>query len=138
MKVFRDFIKWFLYITVGILVVCAVNFALSGSDTIPMMTLWQILLSGGLTTLVTMLLYPRESGKKSAVFVGCLIHYAVLCVVMIVCGYWFQWLSLDAEGICMMCLSVAGVYLLAFTAYYILDLRQAKKINQRLKEKYPN
>ncbi|MDE5908637.1 MAG: DUF3021 domain-containing protein [Lachnospiraceae bacterium] len=138
MKVFRDFIKWFSYITAGILVVCAVNFTLVGSGMIPTITLWQILLSGGLTTLVTMLLYPRANGKKSVVFVGCLLHYAVLCGVMIACGYWFQWLSLDAEGIVMMCLSVAGVYLLAFTAYYIVDLKQAEKINQRLKEKYPN
>lgn len=138
MNVFRDFIKWFSYITMGILIVCAVNFTLYGSDTIPMVTLWQILLSGALTTLVTMLLYPKEGRRKMTVLVGTLIHYAALCGVMIACGYWFSWMSLDAAGIRMMCLSVAGVYVLTFTAYYIVDLKQAEKINQRLKEKYPN
>ncbi len=72
------------------------------------------------------------------VLVGTLIHYAALCGVMIACGYWFSWMSLDAAGIRMMCLSVAGVYVLTFTAYYIVDLKQVEKINQRLKEKYPN
>ena len=47
MNVFRDFIKWFSYITMGILIVCAVNFMLYGLDTIPMVTLWQIFFFGG-------------------------------------------------------------------------------------------
>lgn len=134
MSIFRDFIKWFQYITIGVLIICAANFALSGTDTIPMMTLWQILLSGFLTTLITMLFY---SGKR-VTYIKCGIHYVILCGVMIPCGYWFGWLSFNVAGICMMLLSVAGVYLLAFVAYYLIDLKQAKKINQRLKEKYPN
>ena len=134
MEIFRDFIKWFQYITIGVLIVCAVNFSLSGADTIPLMTLWQILLSGFLTTLITMLFY---SGKR-ATYMKCGIHFVVLCGVMIPYGYWFGWLSFNAAEICMMILSVAVVYLLAFVAYYLIDLKQAEKINQRLKEKYPN
>lgn len=134
MEMFRDFIKWFQYITIGVLIVCAVNFSLSGTDTIPPMTLWQILLSGFVTTLITMLFYL---GKR-ATYIKFGIHYVVLCGVMIPCGYWFGWLSFNAAEICMMIVSVAVVYLLAFVAYYLIDLKQAEKINQRLKEKYPN
>lgn len=134
MSVIRNFIRWFQYITTGILIICAINFGLSDTDIIPMMTLWQILLSGFLTTLVTMLMY---SGKRMSL-IRCGIHYFLLCAVMIPCGYWFGWLSLDAAGICMMALSVAAVYLLSVVVYYLIDLKQAEKINQRLKEKYPN
>lgn len=136
MKMIKDFIRWFLYITTGILIVCAVNFGITDGDQIPKDTLWQILLSGFLTTGVTMLLYPRDENKKSAVFVRCFIHYAMLCVVMILCGQWFGWMDFDFGGIVMMSISVASVYLLSFTVYYIIDLKRAEEINRKLKEKY--
>lgn len=136
MQRFGGFIKWFFYITSGILIVCAVNFEIAGMDTIPRQTLWQILLSGFLTALVTLLFYPGDCRKKSTVILRCLLHYVLLCAVMLICGHWFGWLQFNPAGIAMMAVSVAVVYLLSFLAYYLIDLRQADEINQRLKEKY--
>lgn len=136
MKIFKDFIRWFLYITVGVLIVCAVNFQLSDVEALPRETLWQILLSGGLTAGVTVFLYPKENADKVPFWIRVLIHYAALCIVMILCGHSFGWLEYKPEGIVMMLLSVAGVYALAFGIYYMIDLKRADEINQKLKEKY--
>lgn len=138
MKIFKEFIRWFLYITMGVLIVCAINFQLADVKSLPKETLWQILLSGFLTSGVTALLYPRENVNKSLFWVRILIHYAALCLVMIFCGHWFGWLDYDLGGIVMMLLSVAGVYVLTFVIYYLIDLKRADEINQKLKEKYGN
>ena len=140
MRGIHDFIKWFSYITMGILIVYAFNMLFYGLDSLPANTLWQILLSGALTTFVTFLFYPRElenasksSGK--AVF-QILLHYFALSAVMIFCGHQFGWLSYSPSGILMMLISVALVYLIAFGIFYLTDLKQANKINQKLKEQY--
>ena len=49
MKIISSFIKWYFYITTGILFVCAINMTLSREENIPSDTLWKILLSGFLT-----------------------------------------------------------------------------------------
>lgn len=136
MRVLKDFVKWFLYITMGILIVCAVNFQIADAESIPKETLWQILLSGFLTTGITVLLYPRNGSNKSTFWVEVLAHYLALCIIMILCGYWFGWLDFDLGGIVMMVVSVAAVYGITFLIYYLIDLKQADEINQKLKEKY--
>lgn len=136
MRVLKDFVKWFLYITMGILIVCAVNFQIADAESIPKETLWQILLSGFLTTGITVLLYPRNGSNKSTFWVEILAHYLALCIIMILCGYWFGWLDFDLGGISMMVVSVAAVYGITFLIYYLIDLKQADEINQKLKEKY--
>lgn len=136
MRVIKDFMRCFLYITMGILIVCAVNFQLSDAPWLPKETLWQILLSGALTAGVTILLYPREGVNKSIFWIQLLIHYAVLCMIMVFCGHWFGWLDLGTGGIVMMVVSVAVVYVLTFVIHYLIDQKSAKEINQKLWERY--
>jgi len=136
MKRFHDFIKWFLYITTGILIVCAVNYSFYRADTIPQNTLWQILLSGFVTALVTTVIMGKEITKKTEFLIRVSIHYLVLCAVMILLGHSFGWLNYDLPGILMMMVSVAVVYLLNFAVYYVIDSRQADEINRTLREKY--
>lgn len=136
MRILNDLFKWFLYITVAILIVCAVIFSLSGMDSLPKETLWQILLSALLTACITVFLHLGDCNKKST-FVGSIfLHYIALCLIMIICGRWFGWLELNFTGIIMMLVAVAVVYLLAFLIHYMIDVKQAEKINQKLKEKY--
>ena len=136
MRTLKDFVKWFLYITMGILIVCAVNFQLADVESLSKETLWQILLSGFLTSGVTVLLYPRESMNKIPFWIKLVVHYVALCIVMILCGHWFGWLDFDLGGIVMMAVSVAVVYGITFLIYYLIDLKQADEINRRLEEKY--
>lgn len=136
MRKFHEFVKWTLYITTGILIVCASNVLLMGEEQIPAEMLWQILLAGALTSFVTVVFFPRECEEKIGTILQFALHYAVLCVVMIICGSMFGWMNLNAAGVIMMLISVAVVYLLSFLAYYIIDMRQADAINQKLKERY--
>lgn len=136
MKIISSFIKWYFYITTGILLVCAINMTLLREENIPSDTLWKILLSGFLTTVVTMFFLFRESDSKFVMIYRMILHYLALSIVMILSGRWFGWLEFDISGIVMMLLSVAVVYFLTFLAYYILDRKEAQEINQKLNEKY--
>lgn len=136
MKIISSFIKWYLYITTGILLVCAINITLSREENIPSNTLWKVLLSGFLTTAVTMFFLFRESDSKFVMGYRMILHYLALSIVMIVSGRWFGWLEFRISGIAMMLLSVAVVYFLTSLAYYILDRKEAQEINQKLNEKY--
>lgn len=136
MRVITDAIKWFLYITTGILFVCAINFAIEDGVAIPKNTLWQILLSGFLTSVVTVIFQPEETDGGKVACIKLLLHYVSLCLVMISCGIWFGWMKFNLPGILMMVISVAVVYLFASLFYYIIDIRQADAINKMLKDKY--
>lgn len=132
MKLMSEVFKWFLYITTGILIVTAIMYTVSGETTMPVNTLWKILLAGVLTTGVTVCFKPWKDWAPW----GFLVHYLALCVVMVFCGSMFGWIDFKWLGILFMMLDVAVVYTIAFGAYWLVDLRQAKEINERLKEKY--
>ncbi len=137
MKKLGEYMKWYLYITTCILIVCAiiVTFVYK-EESISVAFLWQILGTGLLTTTATVLIRLNRCITRHSYLFGLILHYVVLCVIMIFCGTWFGWMHLDASGVLMMVLAVAGVYILSYGAYSIIDLRQADSINKRLKEKY--
>lgn len=136
MKKLGEYIKWYFYITTSILLVTAVIFKIYNPETLPGNTLWQILLSGFLTTTVTVFIVFIDCKSFVQSLIKYLCHYAALCAIMIFCGKKFGWINLDLPGTAMMAGAVAVVYLLSLGAYYIIDLRQADLINKRLKEKY--
>lgn len=136
MKRIGDFIKWFCYIAVSIVFVLAIITGLYENQVIPQVWLWDILLSAFLTTLITIVIAFQNTKTLAGTILKFIFHYLALCLVMIVCGSWFGWLSLHLTGILMMMGSVAVVYVLSFGFYYIIDLKQARDINQKLKEKY--
>lgn len=132
MKLMSEVFKWFLYITTGILIVTAIMYTILGEETMPVNTLWKILVAGVLTTGVTVCFKPWKDWG----YAGFLLHYLALCVVMIACGCMFGWINFNVQGALVMMIDVAIVYVIAFGAYWLVDLRQAKAINQKLKEKY--
>ena len=94
------------------------------------------MVSGLATTLLTVAMVYVDTKTVAGGIFKYLGHYVALCAVMIVLGGRFGWINLNVRGIALMMGAVAAVYVLAFGAYYIIDLRSAKQINQRLKEKY--
>lgn len=132
MRKIGEYIKWYFYITTSILFVAAVTFSLAGAEALPAKTLWQVILSGLATTVVTVVINLTCSAW--AVW-GYLFHYIALSAVMVMLGAWFGWISLDLGGIAFMLVCVAIVYALVYLMYYAIDLREAKMINERLKEK---
>lgn len=121
MRRLSDFIKWYTYITISILIVCAVVFTIYNTKSIPLVTVLSVL---------------KEENRRWLLAVRHVLHYVLLCIIMIICGNFFGWMSLNFQGIAMMVGAVAVVYLLAFGAYCVTDLKQANEINQKLKEKY--
>lgn len=136
MKIFGNFIKWFLYITVGILIVCGFSYKMAGNETVTVDVFWMILLSAFVTTLVTVLILPREEDGKVKTCIKLGLHYIILCVIMCFLGERFGWVDFNMAGVVGMAIRVGLVYLLAFTAYYIIDIKQASDINKMLQEKY--
>ena len=124
-----------MYINTGILIVVAINFPLAGVDSMPINTLWNIMFSALVTTLVTMCFCPREE-RKVKMPLQYIVHYLTLCAVMIFVGSMFGWIHFNPGGIIMMMVDVALVYAIAFVVYYMLDIRQADVINKKLKEMY--
>ena len=121
MKRIHEFVRWFLYITTCVLFVCAANLSISGEDTIPAHMLWQILLCGLFTALITTCFWSNEAVDGIVGIIKTIIHYIVLCAVMIIFGSRFGWMQFSPGSIAMMMLSVAVVYLLVFLASYWID-----------------
>ena len=132
MKLVSEVFKWFLYITTGILIVTAIMFSIIGEETMPVNTLWKILLAGILTTAVTILFKPWKDWG----WLGFLLHYLALCVVMVICGTMFGWIHFGLSGVTGMMIDVAVVYMIAFGAYCLVDRKQAEDINKKLRERY--
>lgn len=136
MKTFGNFVKWFLYITVGILIVCGINYRIAGVKTVTVDVFGMILFSAFITTLVTFLTLPDEEDGKAKSCIKLVLRYIILCVIMSLLGRWFGWIQFDLPGIASMATDVGVVYLLTCIAYYIIDVRQADEINKMLHEKY--
>lgn len=139
MKFFTEFLKYFVIITTGVLLVCAINISLSetGRESLSLaVTLWQILGAGAVTAFVTALVYRRECTTTKQFIVTMTIHYLMICVIMIALGVSFDWMTLNIGGIIMMAVSVALVYLFTYTVRYISDKHQADEFNRALNEKY--
>ena len=57
MKIITESIKYFMYITTAIIIICALNITLSGHDTMSSNTLRQRIISGAATAVVTAIVY---------------------------------------------------------------------------------
>lgn len=136
MKKLAIFLKWFLYITTGIMIVCAINYTLAGEKSVTVNVFWKILFSSFMTTAVTLIFSPQREDKKNCVYGSWVIHYICLCVVMSFLGMWFGWIDFSFIGIGIMAADVGIVYFLTFVVYYIIDIKQADEINKVLQEKY--
>ena len=136
MKSIGEFIKWFIYITIGIFLVCTISFTLEGATEMPVSTFWKILLEGLVATVVTVLLQPKEDDGVGKIWIKFALHYLSLCIIMCCFGIWFGWTRLSVKGILVMAVDVAIVYALSTVIYYLVDVQQAKGINKVLQEKY--
>ena len=67
MKKIGEYVKWYVYITTSILMVEALIFGMYGAEKLPGETLWQIMVSGLATTLLTV----------AMVYVSCLLRLSL-------------------------------------------------------------
>lgn len=134
MKKIQEFLLWFVCITVGILIICAISFALSGEEILPKSILWQILLAGFITAIVTTFLHPLEHEGIG----GHLLQYAILCAIMIFFGIQFGWIPKSLAGAVTMIVDVALVYAFTTAVSLLMFYKQTNAMNKALQEKYPD
>ena len=119
MRSIGEYIKWFVYITIGIFLVCAISFTLEGETEIPVSTLWKVMLEGVVATLVTVPLQPQEGDGSGKAWAKLILHYFSLCVIMFGFGVWFGWVMFSVKGCIIMSVDVAIVYALCTVVYYL-------------------
>ena len=135
MSRFQVFAECFVSVATGILVIAAITYSLqpaSPSD----ITLWQILLSAGLATLATVVFFPDEDASKLRINIGLVLHFISLCVIMIVCGRQFGWISPGFLPALAMVGYVVIVYSFTAGVTYFISKREAALLNQQLKKKF--
>ena len=137
MRFLKEFCRFFVQITTGILIICAINYSVWGSGELPANILWQIVLSGAVTAVITEIVMslPEPETKKRFVLYTAL-HYVVLCIVMSVIGMLFDWVSKTVLGVLLMCLSVAAVYAFTMAVTYFTSKRDADDLTKLIRSKY--
>lgn len=135
MKYIKDYIKWFVVINTGVLLIFAFN-AMS-YDYIQTVYLWEIFGASAVTALITTAFFsidPKKVIPKYVQFLLVLLHYVCLFAVMLFFGCSFGWIEFDLQGILNMALSVAGVYLCTAVLSVIIGTQDARKMNEALNE----
>lgn len=134
MRFVKSFIEWFTTITTAILMVCALTIGLNGSG-IPSTFLRDLLIAGAVTALVTTAIFYHEYGTVKTFLVASVLHYLLLCVIMVVIGGMFGWINMNVPGIVMMSVDVAVVYGIVLLFTYVLCKKEADELNQALRER---
>lgn len=132
MKRLSVFVKYFTFITTGVLIANAIVYNAYNITSIHASDLWKILLAGAVTALVTVAFHTDSTGEKEVAPLMMLCHYATICVVMVIMGTWFGWMKLNALGILVMCVTVAAVYGFTYLMSYLTGKRDADEINKAL------
>jgi hypothetical protein len=132
---FSEFLKWFLIINTGIMLIVWIN--IFKYDTIWSTIIPQIFCASFVTSLVTTAVFSINPKKPLSALVRFLIsaaHYLVLCVIIMTLGTLFNWFDLSLSGCIIVALSVAGVYLVAAVISYLLSKSEADEMTKALKD----
>ena len=138
MKFITELLKYFVYITTGILLVFIVIMLLGGYESIRTQTLMQIPLAAFVTALVTVIIYSKETMMKKEFNIRMAVHYLLLCVIMVIFGTAFGWVNLDIAGVITIVISTAAIYAFTFAGAYLSSKNEAEKLNKALKSKREN
>ncbi|MCR4618966.1 MAG: hypothetical protein K5669_12370 [Lachnospiraceae bacterium] len=133
--IITNFLKWFLIINTGILLIVGIN--TFRYDSISTMIIPQIFAASFATAAVTTAFFSLNPKKpiKPVLRVFIVIgHYLVLCAIIMVLGNLFDWFSLTLKGALGMALSVAGVYIVTAVISIILSRGEAKAMTDALKK----
>lgn len=134
----KEFLKFFLYITTGITIITAISYSFYDAESLPANTLWYIVGSGAVSSFVTVLFAPKSMENMKKFVTKTILHYLALCVVIASFGIKIGWFSASVLGVVTAFVDVGLVYAIVFVSFYITDVRQAQKINEKLAQRYSN
>ncbi len=135
MNFFKRFLHFFVAITTAIVFVVAIDGAISDYEMIPKHTMFQILGAGAVTALVTAAIFGYEPKTRKQYLIQSVVHYVILCGIMVSAGIMFGWIDATLFGIMMMCVYVAVVYFIVFVVSYLLLKKEADRFNEALERR---
>lgn len=101
---------------------------------IPYMVLPEILSIGVLAGAVTELVLPPKDMEKWEGMLRLVVHYVLITLGVLVCGWLYGWYELSVVGVLAMCLTSAAVYLFTSALNYQIYKKTAEQMNEKLKE----
>lgn len=134
MKYISEFIKYFCFITTGILIISGITVV--NYDEIPPEICLQIVLSGAITALVSTIFLTGEPKNKKDMLLRMGLHYVSLCVIMVIIGIKFNWIPKSITGVIFMIVSVGIVYVFVCLSYVFTSRKEVNEMNKALLEKY--
>lgn len=134
MKYISEFIKYFCFITTGILIISGITVV--NHDEIPPEICLQIVLSGAITALVSTIFLTGEPKNKKDMLLRMGLHYVSLCVIMVIIGIKFNWIPKSITGVIFMIVSVGIVYVFVCLSYVFTSRKEVNEMNKALLEKY--
>ena len=135
MRYIKSFISYFTTITTTVLALTGILYAIDGAEFLSKYLLFQILITGAATALITTLILCREMRSRKQFLLLSALHYALLCGTMIGLGIWFCWMESSFVGIVKMAAYVAVVYVFVFLITYFSGKREADAINRIIMER---
>lgn len=135
MRFITDLVKYFVYITTGIVFVFIARLLIEGGSGISTQTLIRIPCAGFVTALVTVIICSSEALTKKVFYIRIAVHYLLLCVIMVIFGTAFEWINFDLAGVMTMVISTAAIYVFTFVGGYLSSKSEAEKFNKALKDK---
>lgn len=136
MKKIRFLFEIFSMVTACVVVAVAVfTTVVDPADTLDPMILWQIPAVSFLCSLGS-LIYPwdRTPGKR-AMGIRIVLHYLLINVIVMLCGFWFQWYQITHLGsVLVMLFTIAVIFALVSVLFWTRDAGMARQMNERLKE----
>ena len=135
MRFITDLIRYFVYITTGILFVFITILLINGGSGISLQTLIEIPCAALATALVTVFIYSKEAVMKREFYIRMTVHYLLLCFIMVILGTVFGWIEFNISGVITIVISTAAIYAFTFAGAYLSSKSDAKKLNKALQSK---
>jgi hypothetical protein len=135
MKYIKSYISYFTAIATAILVIVTIDAAISSYESVSKYLSLEILGASALTALITTIILCREIKTRKQFLISFLVHFLLLCGVMISLGLLFGWIDASFGSILGMILYVAFVYVIVFAINYILAQKEADELNEALEKR---
>lgn len=135
MHLLKRFINWFTRITTGTLIISTIAMKISGLEVCTVDILWQILLVGIVTTILTMAVLPDKEYSLREGIIRYSVHFVLLSATVLTLGALFGWYTPTFLGCTVMVLYVALVYAFTYFAHYLNCKRSADEINKALERR---
>jgi uncharacterized membrane protein len=135
MKYVKSYISFFTAIATAILIIVTIDGAINSYESVSKYLPLEILGASALTALITTIILCREIKTRKQFLISFLLHFFLLCVIMIVLGLMFGWINDSFGSIICMILYVALVYVIVFAINYILAKKEADELNEALNKR---